>query len=61
MGSDTVEGLIQFVLSSAMEFEFLIRSQVMLMLLVPGPHFGKYWSRLDLLGLFEKPPRKLRT
>ena len=56
MGSDTVEGLIQFVLSSAMEFEFLIRSQVMLMLLVPGPDFGKHWSRVDLLGLFEKPP-----
>ena len=56
MGSDTVEVLTQFVFSSAMEFVFLIRSQVTLMLPVPEPHFGKHWSRVDLIGLFEKPP-----
>ena len=55
MGSDSVEVLIQFVFSSAMEFIFLKRFQVMLMLLVPGPDFGKHWSRVDLLGLFEEP------
>ena len=56
MGSVSVEVLIQFVLSSAMEFVFLIRSQVKLMLTVPGPDFGKHWSRVDLLVLCEKPP-----
>ena len=40
MESDSVEVLIQFVFSSAMEFIFLKRFQVMLMLLVPGPDLG---------------------
>ena len=56
MGSDTVEILIQFVFSSAVEFVLLIISQVILMLPVPGPDFEKHWSGVDLLGLFEKPP-----
>ena len=58
MGGDTVAVLIQLVFSSAMEFVFLTRSPVMLMLLVHGPHFEKHWSRVDLLGLFGKSPYK---
>ena len=48
MGSDTVEVLIQFVFSSVMEFVFLTRSQI-LMMLVHGPHIEKHWSRVNLL------------
>ena len=33
---------MQLVFSSAMEFVFLTRSQVMLMMLVHGPHFEKH-------------------
>lgn len=35
----TIEFLIQYVWSGALETVFLINSQEMLMLLAPGPHF----------------------
>ena len=44
-----------------MEFAFLTSSQMLVMLLVPGPHFEKHWSRVDLLSMFWKSPNQLRT
>ena len=57
MGGYTVDVLIQFVFSSVMEFLFLTRSQVVLTLLVHGPHFEKpclQWTFLVCLGSWDK-------
>ena len=49
IGCDTVEVLIQFVFSSAMEFVFLTWSQLIVMMLVNELYFEKSWSRVNLL------------
>lgn len=50
-------------LSSAKPWHFVLltRSEVMLMMLIHGPHFKKHWSRGDIPDLFGKPLHKLST